>query len=143
TRAGRGAREAVAARRSTKSSTRQPICGVIATMDSLGRPDWAGRLRVRQFELAASNLDGFVVSAAPNIRYLTGFDGSAGTLVISRHESILISDGRYALTIQEGIRAGTLAPVSFEQVSSRYDLTLVDVVKSRGFRRLGFEAAHV
>jgi len=112
-------------------------------MDSLGRPDWAGRLRVRQSELAAANLDGVVVSSAPNIQYLTGFDGSAGTLLISGDETVLISDGRYALTIQEGIRAGTLAPVHFEQVSSRYDLTLVDLVKSRGLRRVGFEAAHV
>jgi Xaa-Pro aminopeptidase len=112
-------------------------------MDSQGRPDWAARLRVRQSALPAANLDGLVVSALPNIRYLTGFDGSAGALVVTKDEAILISDGRYALAIQEGMRAGALARVRFEQVSARYDLTLVEVVKSRGLKRVGFEAAHV
>ena len=112
-------------------------------MDFQARPDWAGRLGVRQSALSVASLDGLIVSGLPNIRYLTGFEGSSAMLVLTTDEVILISDGRYALTIQEGMRKGALAAVRFEQVSARYDLTLVDVLKSHRLARVGFEAAHV
>jgi Xaa-Pro aminopeptidase len=41
-------------------------------------------------------LDGLLVTHLPNIRYLTGFTGSAALLLLRREASILISDFRYA-----------------------------------------------
>ena len=55
------------------------------------------------------------VSAPPNIRYLTGFSGSAGHLLVTRDEATLITDGRYRTQarrqtsgIAVGISAGGL-----------------------------------
>ena len=40
-------------------------------------------------------LDAILVSSPPNRRYLSGFTGSAGYLLISRSESVLCTDFRY------------------------------------------------
>jgi Xaa-Pro aminopeptidase len=46
--------------------------------------------------LVAEGLDGLLVTHLPNIRYLSGFTGSAGLLLLRTDQSILISDFRYA-----------------------------------------------
>ena len=51
-------------------------------------------LRLRE-HMAEQGLDGFLVSSAPNRRYLSGFTGSNGYLVITASEAILATDFRY------------------------------------------------
>src|SRR5437870_2685769 len=46
-------------------------------------------------------VDGLLVTHATNVRYLTGFTGSSGSLVLSGKHAILISDGRYEEQIKE------------------------------------------
>jgi Xaa-Pro aminopeptidase len=46
--------------------------------------------------LDALGLDALLVTTSPNIRYLTGFSGSAGLLLVSARRTVLISDFRYA-----------------------------------------------
>jgi Xaa-Pro aminopeptidase len=46
--------------------------------------------------VAAAGLDALLVTHLPNVRYLTGFTGSNGQLVLGRSSSILLIDGRYA-----------------------------------------------
>ncbi|MGI9608133.1 MAG: M24 family metallopeptidase [Acidimicrobiales bacterium] len=48
-------------------------------------------------------IDALVVSHPTNIRYLTGFSGSAGTLVVTSDQAVLITDARYALRAPEEI----------------------------------------
>ena len=45
--------------------------------------------------LAERSLDAVVVTAATNIRYLSGFTGSSGTVVVRGEITTLITDGRY------------------------------------------------
>lgn len=45
--------------------------------------------------MAAQGLDGLLVSGTANIRYLTGFSGSAGQLLIGAHRTVLVTDFRY------------------------------------------------
>jgi Xaa-Pro aminopeptidase len=45
--------------------------------------------------LQRQELDGLVVTHLPNVRYLTGFTGSAGLAVVLRQETIFVSDFRY------------------------------------------------
>jgi Xaa-Pro aminopeptidase len=111
-------------------------------MGSTG-PDWPGRLRTLQSELAARGTDAWVVSTSHNIFYLCGFRGSAGLLVITADAVRLITDGRYALSVRQRIVDRTMAPVELETVEKRYDLTLGRVVSTLGLRRVGFEPAHV
>ena len=59
--------------------------------------DVAGRLTRLRSRMADSDLDALVVTHLPNIRYLTGFSGSAGTLLVSAGDgdALLVTDGRY------------------------------------------------
>ncbi len=60
-------------------------------------PDWrAERQRALRAALAAEGLDGLLVTHLPNIRYLTGFTGSAGLLLVRADEALLVTDFRYA-----------------------------------------------
>lgn len=47
-------------------------------------------------ELGRSRLDGLLVTHLPNIRYLCGFSGSSGALLVSEGKSVFFTDGRYA-----------------------------------------------
>ena len=51
-------------------------------------------LRLRE-QMAEQDLDGFLVSSAANRRYLSGFTGSNGYLLITASEAILATDFRY------------------------------------------------
>ena len=47
-------------------------------------------------ELRARGLDALLVTRPPNVRYLTGFTGSNGQLVVAADDrAVLLTDGRY------------------------------------------------
>lgn len=46
--------------------------------------------------LAEARADAFLVTALPNIRYLTGFTGSNGALLLTTDRALLFTDPRYA-----------------------------------------------
>jgi len=112
-------------------------------MDGTARPDWSGRLDHVRTRMATGQLDALVVSARPNLTYLTGFDGSAGLLLVTGETSYLLLDGRYQAVATEAVEAGGLAPVVVEPVDRRYDHTLGSLVTRLGVKRCGFEAGHV
>jgi Xaa-Pro aminopeptidase len=60
-------------------------------------------------------LDGLLVTHLPNIRYLTGFTGSAALLLVRSDATILISDFRYAA--QAPVEIGSAATVEIDQRS--------------------------
>ena len=76
------------------------------------RLDRQAALRVA---LEAEGLDGLLVTHLPNIRYLTGFSGSAALLLIRRRTSVLITDFRYAAQATQ--EAGSVAAVEIDQRS--------------------------
>ncbi len=57
--------------------------------------DIPARIRRVRSELEHKHLDALVVSQPENRRYLSGFTGSAGFLIISQRETFLLSDFRY------------------------------------------------
>ena len=66
------------------------------------------RQRLLLDALADQNLDSLLVTHLPNVRYLTGFTGSAGVLVVGSGKSgprkpIFITDGRYTSQAHEQI----------------------------------------
>ncbi|MGZ3637677.1 MAG: M24 family metallopeptidase [Ktedonobacterales bacterium] len=99
--------------------------------------------RLRE-QLAKQNLDSVLVTNPENRRYLSGFTGhdsgadSAGALIVSAHDIVLITDGRY--TEQAANECPDLRIVKregeFAPVAARLLIEL-------GARRTGFEAAHV
>ena len=65
--------------------------------------------------LAAEGLDALLVTSRPNIRYLTGFSGSAGVVVATRGMLLLVTDFRYDEQARD--QAGTVARVEIEGTS--------------------------
>ncbi len=65
--------------------------------------------------LAAEGLDGLLVTHLPNIRYLTGFTGSAALLLVHADATVLVTDFRYE--VQAPAEAGDSARVEVDQTS--------------------------
>lgn len=86
------------------------------------------RLRAR---LAEGGLGAMLVSKPVNVRYLSGFTGSAGQLLVGADRAVLVTDGRYRE------QAGEEAP-DLELVVTRGDGWLDDHLD--GVARLGLES---
>jgi Xaa-Pro aminopeptidase len=81
-------------------------------------------------------LDGLLVTHLPNIRYLTGFTGSAGLLLMRQDAAILVTDFRYAT--QAPREVGESARVEVDPVSVWQ--RLLKQVGERPLEALGVEA---
>jgi Xaa-Pro aminopeptidase len=66
-----------------------------------------GRLDRLRAAFDEHEVDALIVTTLPNVRYLTGFTGSAAVLVVTRDLSVLTTDGRYRTQSAEQLeRAG-------------------------------------
>src|SRR6267143_5449119 len=65
--------------------------------------------------LEAEGLDALLVTSRSNIRYLTGFSGSAGVTVATRGALLLVTDFRYDEQARQ--QSGAVARVEIEDVS--------------------------
>lgn len=84
----------------------------------------------------AEGLGGLVVQSLPNIRYLTGFTGSAGLCVVRPEGTLLVTDFRYAAQAPQ--ESATVARVEIDQVNV-WD-RLLALLGKEGGDPLGFEA---
>jgi Xaa-Pro aminopeptidase len=69
----------------------------------------AGRLDTLRGRLEGAGVDALVVTTLPNVRYLTGFSGSAGVLVVTADSALLTTDGRYRTQSAEQLDAAGVA----------------------------------
>ncbi|MGH7518680.1 MAG: aminopeptidase P family N-terminal domain-containing protein, partial [Gemmatimonadales bacterium] len=65
--------------------------------------------------LVREGLDALLVTHLANIRYLTGFTGSAGLLLVRPTDAVLITDFRYATQAPQ--EAGSAASVEIDRAS--------------------------
>jgi Xaa-Pro aminopeptidase len=119
----------------------QPTIEAMPMPPSRTLADRHARLRA---DMQARSLDALIVTAAPNIRYLTNHAGSAGVLVATRSAMHLIVDGRY----QEAVRArqdtAEACPgLAVHGVPASYDAAVVDLLIDLQTSPTGFEARHV
>ncbi len=63
--------------------------------ESLPPLEVAGRLDRARQHFADAGIDALVVTALNNVRYLSGFSGSAGVMVVTEDRALLTTDGRY------------------------------------------------
>ena len=97
--------------------------------------------RVRA-DLAEQGLHGFLVSHLPNIRYLTGFTGSNGWLVLGESQAVFITDGRYEQQAEEEL-AGD-AGIDLVVLRERFQEGLAERIAGEfGSATLGFEGPHL
>lgn len=88
-------------------------------------------------QMQEAGLDALVVTSAPNRAWLTGFHGSAGTVVITSEELYLLVDFRY---IEQ---AKAQAPLAQVMMYKTLYSTLRDLLTSLAVKRAGFESSHV
>ena len=88
--------------------------------------------------IAEKGLDALLVSRQENLRYLSGFTGSSGWLLISRNNAIFATDFRYIEQAKEDAH-------NYEIIQVKGDLSnwLPDLLSNLGWRKLGFEADFV
>jgi len=96
-----------------------------------------GELRRR---LADLSLDGVVLTESANVRYLSGFSGSLGYLVVGQETGEILGDSRYWLQMEEEAPAFALtrsgaSPGLWQLVAER--------VRTLHFNRVGFESQHL
>jgi Xaa-Pro aminopeptidase len=66
--------------------------------------DFNSRLNTLQFSLERHRMDAMLVTHMPNMRYLCGFTGSSGALLVTRNTAVFHTDGRYTLQAKQEVK---------------------------------------
>ena len=92
------------------------------------------RIGLLRKDAAALELDAAIVTAPPNVRYLTGFTGSNGMLLVTERQATLLTDPRYTLQAKTET-AGSGVKVVIAKGALEAALT----PRLAKLRRIGFE----
>src|ERR1700687_4020129 len=74
--------------------------------------DHAGRLSRLRSGIEENDLDLLLVTHLPNIRYLSGFTGSAAAVLVADRGAILFTDGRYRTQAKEEVSGARIVIAS-------------------------------
>lgn len=119
-----------------------PTTGIPFDLEALPEIEYAGRAERVAAELAAAECDALLVTDMTNVRWLTGFTGSAARVLLRPGTLTLLTDGRYAGQAKDQLRAaGVEAEVVEGRTREAQREALVDLVKP--IARLGLEAGSV
>lgn len=88
--------------------------------------------------LTEQALDAILITRPENQRYLSGFTGGEGALLITQEEALLLADFRYFEQVAE--EAPNFQLVKLED---KLPQVLKHLLKKRGVKSLGFESTHV
>ena len=88
--------------------------------------------------LETNKLDAILIASPINRRYVTGFTGTAGAVIISKNDARFITDFRY--TEQAAEEATGFQIVEHKQL---IELEIKEQLKEMNVKRLGFEKDHV
>jgi Xaa-Pro aminopeptidase len=102
--------------------------------------DVSGRLGRLRGSMSTAGVEALLVTHLTNIRYLTGFTGSAALLAVAPNGATLVTDGRYQDQAPREIEASG-APVEVG-VSSEAQREMIAAALA-GSDRVGLEAEHV
>jgi Xaa-Pro aminopeptidase len=104
--------------------------------------DIAGRADKVRAGFPEAEVDALLVTDLTNVRYLTGFTGSAGRVLMTGDALLLVTDGRYEVQASDEVeRAGVTARVEIAGTVADQDQILVDAVGE--VAHLGLEAKAV
>jgi len=104
--------------------------------------DVAGRVERLRATLGEAGCDALLVTHITNIRYLTGFTGSAALLLVGDDALTFVTDGRYEEQSAGELRAaGVAAEIVVGRTTALQREALTERVSDS--RRLGLEAEHV
>jgi Xaa-Pro aminopeptidase len=101
--------------------------------------DHNSRLRRTHAAIEQRRLDVLLVSYLPNIRYLCGFTGSAGVLLITARDKVLLTDGRYTEQARLEVKGAKVKIVKKAALAAAAEW----LQKYPRLTRVGIEAAHM
>ncbi|CAN5814994.1 Xaa-Pro peptidase family protein [soil metagenome] len=111
----------------------------LITRGELAPMDVAARSERLQGALAAAEVDALLVTNLTNIRYLTGFTGSAALLLVSPDGLTFVTDGRYGEQADAQLAASGV-PAAIEVANTGQSDVVAGAVAAAGIARLGLEA---
>ena len=89
-------------------------------------------------KLSNEGFDGMYITNLTNIRYLTGFTGSAGILLIINEQSFFLTDGRYIKQASEEVKNANIIIIEQDYLS---EIKNLNVLKNKD--KVAFEANHM
>jgi Xaa-Pro aminopeptidase len=119
---------------------------IVPAPPALPDMDVAGRLtRLRAALEADAGAGGgaLLVTGLVNVRYLTGFTGSAGMLAVLPGDAVLVTDGRYEVQGAQQLGAAGVAVRLEVAPAVRQRDVLAGLMGRAGVSRVALEAAHV
>jgi len=87
--------------------------------------------------LGQNRLDGLLFLHRPNLRFLCGFSGTEGALLIGQDETVFLADSRYIAQAQREVTADRIDEYRIQLQG------IVNQVRAAGWRRIGFEAGTI
>jgi Xaa-Pro aminopeptidase len=102
---------------------------------------FSGRIRALLGDVTRAGLDGLLITNLINVRYVTGFSGTAGAAILMPDRCVLVVDFRYAGSAREVLGQHTDTLVELVVTDRTYDETLADVLRQSRATRLGIEGA--
>ena len=81
-----------------------------------------------------ADLEGFLFLDRANLRYLSGFSGSAGALLVSRKGATFLTDARYTTQARQEVHAQNICEYRVQLDG------ILEQVNQLGLQRIGFEA---
>ncbi len=86
-----------------------------------------------RMRMQSENLDAIIITNLKNIYYLSGFWGTAGTILVTQRAQYLLTDSRYSIAARE-------VAVDFEIVETREAFVeIAKLLKKEGISQVGFE----
>jgi Xaa-Pro aminopeptidase len=105
-------------------------------------PLYSRRAATVRRTFAETGLDALIVTHPPNLRYLTGFDGSVGVLLLESSSAVLFVDGRYITTARDQAASSEeLQWLRVELAARSLEEGLVDGISGGPARAIGVEGA--
>ncbi len=97
------------------------------------------RIKKLREKLDQENLDLLLVTSLTNIRYLCGFTGSNGVLLVSKDNAIFLTDFRYKEQVKKEVKGAEIKIAQRELFST---LTDIDLLKGKRIKA-GFEEKYL
>jgi len=103
-------------------------------------PDPRPRRRASLTELLrAANLDALLLTGPANIQYITGFTGSNALVLVTPHETFLITDFRYATQVRDEVEEAVVVAIEPQSLWA----ALWRILPERHVGRVGFESGQL
>jgi Xaa-Pro aminopeptidase len=108
----------------------------------LGVMDFQARQQKLREHLVTTRFDALLISHLPNVRYLSGFTGSAGLLLVEESGSTFFTDVRYDTQAHEEVKGAEVVVTKKSPLDAAAEWVSAKRAKARQWI-IGVEASHI